>query len=713
MMFIRTRCVKAIVVIVSCFTLCQVIIPVHPSTAAKGVLSVQVKPKVRTGVQKKPLLKSKPKTLCPRTATNIKLCMTKGNQFGDGRDLEISFTRAVNEANILRYEMFIVKANSKKLNSSDASRLVALHKNVSTSIKKPTNRTTTVKVKLSSSNRDVEGKPLRHNIPYVVYVMSVAAKGGPSLNKLSVPSASLSIPAKQEQCEPVSDVVVNKIHQNQFGDARDWEVCFTSPTSDTVTTKYAVFVVKASDKNFDHAKAKEILDLRPQYTNVVHRSSNTLSYIKVMLNEATYDTDGHQLQPNTPYIVYVMCIGSNGAVAKNQLTPSLTSFTIAKPKREIVAPVITRLIDQIDKANVRNIYVSFHSSSNDDLGTGSYRMFMVDSSEDVSRFDIHEASKVTSGNYYNVQKTSSHHYDVTLPNDMKDVRGDALRSGHTYRLFVMAVGDSPDTYALSTSSLITLKQNKVAKVKQVRVEQVNNFGDGRDLKICFDRSDDESHIDHYRLFVVKSEQADRFNSSLASWINNRDSYTYITKGEDSSLVLSSYAHDTDGEKIRSGVQYQVFILSVSKEQRDTLNELSEPSNNIVLHENATSAYTDRVRISRVESISSRSNGPQLRVWFDAPSTEYNIDYYKVLVVKDGHSMNVSKASRLDSSRCYTVSKQEGRSSLCVTLGTFVNDTDGDELRRNESYRLYVLSVAKGRKEAFNTLARAPESVETN
>ncbi len=99
---------------------------------------------------------------------------------GNGRDLQVSFSKAENEDKVSRYRIYVAKTDKAASFNIEASKgLGPLH---FYEVVKNSDDHTTV---LSSTIRDTDGDPVTNNVPYKVFVLSVADGIRASMNVLS------------------------------------------------------------------------------------------------------------------------------------------------------------------------------------------------------------------------------------------------------------------------------------------------------------------------------------------------------------------------------------------------------------------------------------------------------------------------------------------------------------------------------------------------
>ncbi len=100
------------------------------------------------------------------------------------------------------------------------------------------------------------------------------------------------------------------------------------------------------------------------------------------------------------------------------------------------------------------------------------------------------------------------------------------------------------------------------EVTAVQAIDSENSGDASDIKVSFKIPQDESSVDHYRVFVVKTSATGGFDLATAQTIPARSFVRIDKTGSAISTNLSATALDSDGGAVVESVSYRIFILSV-------------------------------------------------------------------------------------------------------------------------------------------------------
>ncbi|MNM83592.1 hypothetical protein D3C81_956550 [compost metagenome] len=294
----------------------------------------------------------------------------------------------------------------------------------------------------------------------------------------------------------------------------------------------------------------------------------------------------------------------------------------------------------------------------------------------------------------------------TLSSNSRDTSGELIKNGVAYTAYVLSVSNTTTlTNKLSAgSSSFTLSASAISTPTITQVRDQSDYGDGRDLRISFNKLSDESRISGYRVFVVKASDYANFNLSKANSVSSSN-YTTLNKSNSNfDQALSSSARDVDGATIRSGISYRVFVMAVGSGSYAGTNSLSSPSSAITLLNNSAIGVVYNLSVS---DYSDNNDGRDLYVSFTRPADESNISHYRILVVRTSNvgSFTQSKAA---ASSYYTQAYVGSNYSQVLASGA--KDVDGNKIQNGISYTVYVLSVGKGSYSGSYALSEKSSSI---
>ncbi|WP_025027174.1 copper amine oxidase N-terminal domain-containing protein [Caldalkalibacillus mannanilyticus] len=626
------------------------------------------------------------------TATNVRA--TDVADYGNGRDLQVSFNKAQDENHVSQYRILVVReSQAKNFTLSDANAVNS--SNYTTVNKTGSNISTT----LSSSARDVSGNSITNGIAYRVFVMTIADSSSKYGNSLSEASAVITLSHKQN-VPAVTNLRVTDV--SDYGDGRDVEVSFTKVNNENQLHHYRVYVVRSGDvSSFDLAKALEVSS--SNYTRI----SKTGSNIKEILGSSAKDTGGRNIQAGVNYRVFVLSFGDASNGYGNTLSSASSEFKLTSNPTQITVSSLS-VADVADHGDGRDLQVSFNIPSNEYRVT-HYRIMVV-RANDASNFRLDDANKVSSSNYTVVTKTGKN-IKTTLSSNTRDVNGNLITTNVAYRVFVLSVGDQANAYLnslSSASSSVTLNNNfEVKPATNVRLADISDHGDGRDIQVTFNRSSDENKVSEYRIMIVKSAQADGFTVSSANSVSSSN-YTSVSKtGSNITRTLSSSTRDIQGEVIRPGVAYKAYVLAVSSGGNNSNNALSTASPALTLTKNITTPPATNVRATDVADF---GDGRDLQVSFTRSTDETKVQEYRIMVVKanQADSFSLSSANAVATNRYTSVAKTGSNPTRTLTSTT--RDVHGDLITSGVAYRVFVLAVSTAGSEDSNALSAASATI---
>ncbi|MFJ6264338.1 stalk domain-containing protein [Lysinibacillus xylanilyticus] len=619
--------------------------------------------------------------------TNVKI--SDNSDFGDGRDISVSFTRPQNDNNISNYRVFIVK--SKDANNFSLTTANNLSSSYYTTMYKSGSNGGTMTGTLSSSARDTAGESIKNGVSYTAFVLSVSSTDS-AINKLSSASSSVTLSPNT-----VATPVITQIDDvNDYGDGRDLRVSFNKISNESNISSYRIFVVRASNySNFTLTKANS---LSSSYYTQVNKTGYNITQV---LSSGARDTDGYAIQNGVSYRVFVMAVATNSG--NNVLSSASNAITLYSSNVGAVSNL--NASDVYDYGDGRDLYVSFTKAA-DESNISQYRIMVVPTAY-YSSFSLSDANNVSSSNYTTVNKSGNNNYGLTLSGNARDVRGNYITDRTSYRVYVLSVGygNYSGSNALSApTSTITLGKNiNVQAVTSLTAADVNDFGDGRDLQVTFTKPSDETNVNHYRIFVVPTAYYSSFNLSQANSNSN-----FITESKDgnrsTTRSLDSTTRDVRGNFITEGTNYRVYVLTVANGNSSSVNALASASLDIKLAKNKAVQAVSNVNASDVNDF---GNGRDLQVSFNRASDESNISEYRIIVVpKNSKSFNASTVSNTANYTAVSTSS----SSTSQVLNDTAKDIDGNFITNDTPYNVYVLSVGKDSSTGKFTLSGASNEI---
>ncbi|NQX48470.1 copper amine oxidase N-terminal domain-containing protein [Paenibacillus tritici] len=578
--------------------------------------------------------------------------------YGDGRDLQVSFNRAADESLVDHYRVLIVKTGT----ALDLSSALAVGSyNYSVVLVTGANPV----VKLNAATRTLDGDLIKNNQGYTAYVVTVGK--GNNTSALSGGAAPVTLTNK---AVPALGTVQVK-DTSDYGDGRDISVSFSKLADETKVSSYRIFVVKASNTSvFDLGRANAVASANYTQTN---KTGNNIS---LNLLSGSRDTDGALIKTGVGYRVFALAVDSSNA-ANNVLSQASAVLTLSN-----VGISSLSVTDVNDYNDGRDLKVSFNHAS-DETYISQYRIMVVPTSY-YSSFSLNDANNVQSANYTAVN-TSGSATEQILNSSSRDVRGALIKNGTSYKVYVLSAGNgnNPGSNVLSaaSSAITLLNTSGLSAISGLNVSDVSDYGDGRDLKVSFTHAGDESYISHYRILVVPTNYYSSFSLSDA---NNAANYiTASTSGNSTSQVLDASSRDVRGAVIKPGTSYRVYVLTVRNGSYQGANLLSDGSAAITL------SAKEKLPVTSVTNVTYGMDNGGIVVKFTKSSRESNLSEYRVFVVPSKQSFGSAEALGVQGSY-YRAVAPNGSNQSVAAAG---RDINGNSIVKGTKYKVYVLAVA--------------------
>ncbi|NGZ77311.1 copper amine oxidase N-terminal domain-containing protein [Saccharibacillus alkalitolerans] len=613
-------------------------------------------------------------TTTPELAAPTSVSVRSLGQYGDGRDLQVSFTKSADESYVDHYRLFVVKSGTPLTAQTAKTSL-----NYTTVLPNGSNQNVT----LNTNIKDSSGDSLKPGQAYQVYVAAIGNNYAGGGVEVSSASSAVTLSAGTQGAIPTA---VKATDTGDYRDGRDLTVSFAKAQNESDISGYRVFVVRTANAGSFNLSAANAVPAQ-NYTTVPKGSAAP----SVTLTSQSRDTAGNPIQNGVPYTVFVMGVSSSNTAANNTLSAASASVTLATSGSDVSASNVAAS-DVSDYGDGRDLRVTFNRADNE-ANVNQYRVMVVKDSK-ASNFNINSANAVTSANYTAINKTGGN-ISQTLSSSARDTDGDPIRNGIAYRVYVLTVGagTSTSTNVLSNvSQPITLGGNNVGTALTPVLSDGGNYGDGRDLLVTFGRASDESSVSEYRVLVVKSASASNFNLASAVSVPAAN-YTVLPRtGANQSTFLNASTRDVNGEPIRNGVAYRVFVLSVGtgNSNNNANFALSGVSNAVTLSNGSAVAGATNVAAT---ANNLTGNASDVEVTFTRSSEEADVSEYRILAVPSNQSGSYSLANA-NAAPYYTTVSASGSGQVRQALNANSRDVNGSLISNNGAYRFYVLTVSK-------------------
>ncbi|SCY98700.1 Copper amine oxidase N-terminal domain-containing protein [Paenibacillus polysaccharolyticus] len=604
------------------------------------------------------------------------------SDYGDGRDIQVSFNRVSDESKVTNYRVFVVR------NSVASSFNLPTASNLSSSLYYTVNKTgNNLVVTLPSNMRDTSGYNITNLQDYRIFVMAAGTQQNNYTHALSASSNVLRL-TSNSNAGVATNLSVTDIADN--GNGTDMRVSFSRASDESNVSHYRVFVVPANNVgsfNLNVANASN------NYTQVNKTGGN----LTVTLSSNSVDTNGYRIANYNAYRVFVLSVNSNGNWSQNALSSSSAQITLT-PNATVIAPTSVSATDVADNGNGSDLRVTFNRST-DENNVNHYRVFVVKNTA-VGSFNLNTA---LNNGFYTYRSKSGSNQAFTLASDARATDGSLIGDNVDYRVFVLAVNNnSSQSSALSSASPVVKlgSASPVIAVGSVSVavkNQGQQAGNASDVTVNFAKASNETGIAKYRLFIVPADQVPGFTLNTAMNINYYNDLDKSSAG--TTFALSDGYRDINNRSIEIGKKYRVFIMSVS----DSTTRSSSLS--VASDEFSISNIVQSVQAAVITGLQKSSTVTEAiyKLTFTKPSNEAGISSYQLYIVKGRGSVDPATAT---SSSNYSVGDPK---AVEVTLNTNAKDTTGASLVEGEEYTVYIVSVASNTTTNRSTISNPSEA----
>lgn len=305
----------------------------------------------------------------------------------------------------------------------------------------------------------------------------------------------------------------------------------------------------------------------------------------------------------------------------------------------------------------------------------------------VTDFSYTDANALTPDRYVEIIPDGSANYNQSFGIGALDCDGDPILTGQSYVLYVLNVMQPAINYEniLSSPSSVFLLIDNVETALDLSIADINNNGNGTDVRINFSKASIEQGIESYRVFLVQKDVVADFNLADALLLTS-DRYTAVSPGTtEYEIILPPDALDADGNTVQPD-KYRAFVVSVPDGISVNEGAITAESNIISL-ETATSTINEIV----LSDIAELGNGSDISVAFPAPPLEQTVDEYRLIFVDFATAFDFNIDDALATGN-YVAITPNG-TDVVFTGNPDLKDSEGNLITWGVPYYAYVLSKA--------------------
>lgn len=238
----------------------------------------------------------------------------------------------------------------------------------------------------------------------------------------------------------------------------------------------------------------------------------------------------------------------------------------------------------------------------------------------------------------------------------------------------------------------------------ITLTDIDENNNALDFEVSFTKAANENTVESYEIIVVK-DGVTNFNLAFAQSLSSASKFSYLPNGSNVQTILSGSLLDSDGDALKAGDFYKVFILSKADTNVIPFDGLSQASNSAQLNTRA-----DISPSITCTDVSNNANGTDLHVSFTKAVKENRVGNYRLIMLKsaDAATYTLNDAQNISAGRFTDVAPTGG--NYILNLSSVMQDKDGDAIQENIAYKAVILSIADGLNANVDSLSEPSNEI---
>jgi hypothetical protein len=240
------------------------------------------------------------------------------DDFFDGRDIRVSFTKAFYETILFEYRIILAKADDTTAYDLEFMNALSSEKYLSVLVDEisPFIRG----INLTEETVDIDGDLVGKFVDYRIHILNVAASRNPEDNTLSTCSEVFNLQAYTQKVDDLSAVDIDNTYS-----AEDIQVSFTAIEKESFLSEYRIFIATLNDSDLDVETALSLSN--DYYTRVLPSDS----LIITTLHAKQIDINGNQVAAHTLYQIYILSVADSVYSISSAISPASRRFALNDP----------------------------------------------------------------------------------------------------------------------------------------------------------------------------------------------------------------------------------------------------------------------------------------------------------------------------------------------------------------------------------------------
>jgi|GEM_PF-2367631 len=242
--------------------------------------------------------------------------------YSDGRDINLSFTKAIDESKLSEYRIMLAKADDE--NANDLEFLNQLTEEYYYSIPTGNGVYSRLSFNLTENTKTIDGDEITAFIDYKIIIVNVSEDGNPEANTLAEPSNIFQLNTPPQAINRITAIDIDN-----NGNSSDIKVNFYEQEENPPIIEYRVFISKTVDSiNFTATYAEELN--QEYYTSV--ETTNSQEY-SIRINPNQTDISGNEIIEGEFYSIFILSVADDIVNYTNVLSEPSRKIILDTPNR--------------------------------------------------------------------------------------------------------------------------------------------------------------------------------------------------------------------------------------------------------------------------------------------------------------------------------------------------------------------------------------------
>ena len=260
-------------------------------------------------------------------------------------------------------------------------------------------------------------------------------------------------------------------------------------------------------------------------------------------------------------------------------------------------------------------------------------------------------------------------------------------------------------YNSISNQSILVGEGVINVAENVLLSDNGNNGDGRDLRVKFNKALFENKLNEYRILVIPTTKVSNFTIDSIKRVPLTNSFSISPLNKNIDTTLNQLSTDVYGNVIKSLVSYKAIVVSYPNLMNSSDTLMSIVSNSITLT-NPNSAISQPTVVSSFAS----ANNYNINVNFTPPASETGILHYRLYFIDytDSVRFNLDTANNVVNGN-YQVFNPTGSAQSLNYSSSSIFTRKGQPLSALKKYKVKIMAYTDSINTNLSSISSASNS----